>query len=50
MSGVQRFSFIFSSRNFLIPSRVLSWVWVKRLHWIVPYWSMIWLRNWRIGR
>jgi hypothetical protein len=50
MSGVQRFSFMFWSRNFLMPSNVSSWVCVRRLQFIVPYWSRIWFRNWRTGR
>jgi len=41
---------MFSSRNFLIPSRLVSWHSVRRLQCIEPYWSTIWFRNWRIGR
>jgi len=50
MRGVQRFSFMFWSRNFLMPSNVSSWVCVRRLQFIVPYWSRIWFRNWKTGR
>mgnify|MGYP005849620639 CR=1 FL=1 len=50
MRGVQRFSFMFSSRNFLIPSSSVSWHSVRRMQCIEPYWSTIWFRNWRIGR
>jgi len=41
---------MFSSRNFLIPSSVVSCVFVIWLQWMEPYVSTIWFRNWKMGR
>ena len=41
---------MFSSLNFFLPFSFVSWHSVRRMQCMLPYWSMIWLRNWRIGR
>ena len=46
ISGVQRFS----SSDLPMFSKVFSCVFFKWLHWIVPYSSTIWFRNWKTGR